>query len=150
MKRAKITQAPLDRILHTGGDLTDRLLQREESIAKPAPKATKPKSPRAAKSQSAAPAPSARPAADLPEFTPYRTVEPKPEAVRGPTPEAPGVRVPKAVSLKDALSETEQAIAALVAAAESDPAKYNLAVRYRLDALVHHLKQVAEFISQHS
>ncbi|MBI3764870.1 MAG: hypothetical protein HY260_23770 [Chloroflexi bacterium] len=87
---------------------------------------------------------------DLPEYTPYRTVESKLSEPPGPTPQPPsGVSVPAETpaALKHALIETHNAIAALIAAAGTAPAQYDLAVRYRLDALAHHLQQVAEFIS---
>ncbi len=87
---------------------------------------------------------------DLPEYTPYRTVDPPPAAPPGPTlqPPAPSGLPPEtSEALRKALASTEEAVAALMAAAESTPARHDLAVRYRLDALAHHLQQVGEFIA---
>ena len=50
-------------------------------------------------------------------------------------------------ALRRALEETEKALGALVAAAEAAPARHDLAVRYRLDALRQHLRQVSEFVT---
>ncbi len=157
MKRAKLTQVSPERLSDRGADLTDRLLDREGSA--PEPQAAGPittaqgtGSRRAAKSQAdlvTPPAPT-RTVADLPKYTPYRTVEPKPPMTPGPNPEAQSlVPLPAetADALKKALAETEKAVAALIAAADAAPARHDLAVRYRLDALAHHLRQVAEFIA---
>jgi len=169
MKRAKLTQIALASASARGADLTDRLLDREGGasgrtrVSKPSrhPSPVKPKAldkvgrlPRSAQSQAdlATPAPSRGRAADLPEFTPYRTVAPGPPAIRGPSLEGlsrsmRGKGAPAAADLKKALAEADRAVAALVAAAGIAPARYDLAVRYRLDALVHHLRQVAEFMA---
>lgn len=50
--------------------------------------------------------------------------------------------------LAQALSQTNLALAALHNARVSAPAQYDLAIRYRLDALGHHLQQVTEFITR--
>jgi hypothetical protein len=50
-------------------------------------------------------------------------------------------------SLELALRQAEQAVTQLRGACRSAPARYELAVRYRLEALAHHLQQVAEFVA---
>ena len=49
-------------------------------------------------------------------------------------------------SLYAALAAADQAAQALQEAGRSAPARYELALRYRLDALAHHLQQVREFV----
>ena len=96
------------------------------------------------------PPPPKRAAADLPEYTPYRTVEPPPPATPGPALQQPAeAALPEDTpeALRWALAETEKALGALVAAAEAAPARHDLAVRYRLDALRQHLRQVSEFVA---
>lgn len=158
MKRAKLTQVTPERLSDRRADLTDRLLEREGGtpdppFAQPKTAANATGSHRAARSQAdlvAPPAPT-RAVADLPKYTPYRTVEAKPPMKPGPNPESPPT-VPLLAetpdALKQALAETEKAVAALIAAADAAPARHDLAVRYRLDALAHHLRQVAEFIAR--
>lgn len=174
MKRAKLTQVPLARPSAGGADLTDRLLAREGLAPKPkSPRANAPAPPKppsrstAAKKETAVkskrsrrlsqsqadlvtpPAPKAS-AGDLPEYTPYRTVEAQPPITPGPTLKSPrqiSLPADAPAPLKEAVAEAAKAVAALIAAADSAPAKYDLALRYRLDALAHHLRQVAEFIA---
>lgn len=140
---------------HAGSDVTDRLLDRESP-------------PRAAKSVPTPPAPPvSRPDAAPPKadsdsardksapgkeplsYVPYRTVpEPPPALPPGPQPSAPNIAVPSNAPklLAEAVAKTEAAIVALQSAAHTAPAQYDLALRYRLDALAHHLEQVAEFV----
>ena len=51
-----------------------------------------------------------------------------------------------AASVDEALTQSRAAVAALKAAAGQAPARYDVALRYRLDALAHHLQQVTEFV----
>lgn len=48
--------------------------------------------------------------------------------------------------LDTALTQSRAAVDALHAAAAEAPARYNVALHYRLDALAHHLTQITEFI----
>jgi hypothetical protein len=96
------------------------------------------------------PPPTRATSADLPEYVPYRTVEPGPPVTPGPALQSPSpVSLPDQIPepLRQALSQSEKALAAPVEAASGAPSRYDLAVRYRLDALAHHLKQVADFIA---
>ena len=52
-----------------------------------------------------------------------------------------------ASSLPAALAAAESAAAALRQASQQAPARYDVALRYRLDALAHHLQQVKEFVA---
>jgi hypothetical protein len=90
---------------------------------------------------------------NLGTYVPYRTVEPGPPVTPGPQLgplDALGIPNGVPATLKRALSLAEEAVAALAAAAAEAPARLDLAVRYRLDALAHHLRQVAEFMGGHA
>lgn len=82
---------------------------------------------------------------------------PKPSAAGGPGPA--GIETDKRPALlsgraaasasrpvAEALALTRQALRALQAAQAEAPARYDLGIRYRLDALAHHLEQVSQFI----
>lgn len=132
MKRASLAIAPVTR-KDAAPDLTDRILAR--TPAAPA----RPKTARR---------PGARPAAK----TPVRTAVPAPRAAspasRAATRRGPALPAASAtVSLPKALASSQAAVEALTAAAHSSPARYDLALRYRLDSLAHHLRQVAEFVA---
>lgn len=122
MKRASLSALPA-RTQPEPADLTDRLLAREAGRApEPAAQAASPKQPaqrrkRAAKAKAPATAEAAALEAD---------VEP---------------------TLDQALAQATAATEALRQAAQGAPARYELAVRYRLQALAHHLHQVTEFVS---
>jgi hypothetical protein len=45
-----------------------------------------------------------------------------------------------------ALRQSRRAVEALRAARHAAPARYEVALRYRLDALAHHLTQITEFV----
>jgi hypothetical protein len=49
--------------------------------------------------------------------------------------------------IEAALAQSGAALAALRQAASQSPARYDIALRFRLDALAHHLQQVAEFVA---
>ena len=136
MKRASLSITPPAQKTEAL-DLTDRLLDRESSAkparaktaaarpkAKPAPKASTPKRPRAPKSSSSVPSVQSVASVDT-SVDPVDTVD-------------------------QALAQSSEALAALTAAAHEAPARYHLALRYRLDALAHHLRQVAEFVESTS
>jgi hypothetical protein len=106
-------------------DLTDRLLDRETEGASPA-------APRAARPRARAQVPTLAPAAE--PSTPAPVLEASPPDA-GP-------------ALQSALEQAATAAAALDAAARQAPARYDVALRYRLEALGHHLRQVAEFMAQ--
>jgi hypothetical protein len=130
MKRASLNNLPRSAKTEPS-DLTDRLLDREApptaeaaqagaARAKPRKSTGGTRRPRAKKAAAAAPG-----------------AEPEP--------------APKVIEASDALAEalrqTEAAALALDSAAQQAPARYHLALRYRLDALAHHLRQVTEFVA---
>jgi hypothetical protein len=49
--------------------------------------------------------------------------------------------------MAQALAQARAATEALQGAARAAPARYELALRYRLEALAHHVQQVAEFVA---
>ena len=120
MKRATLTAYPTTKPSQPT-DLTDRLLENEDRHPPPAKRQRRQL--RASRPASE-PGPSARP---VPE----------------PLPTAP----PAASSLEKALSAADSAAEALRQAAREAPARYDVALRYRIDALAHHLQQVKEFVA---
>ncbi len=74
-----------------------------------------------------------------PSFAPStRPVQPLPrDAVDSPPP----------ALIDSALAQSRTALAALREAASQSPSRYDIALRFRLDALAHHLQQVAEFVA---
>ena len=120
MKRASLTIPPKTQ-KRDAPDLTDRLLERDSAL-----KAEK--------------MPRAKP-------TPKKRETPRARAPRAeplPPPVSPS---PKPIDeLADALQQSQAALEALQRAALAEPSRYDLAVRYRLDALAHHLRQVSEFV----
>lgn len=140
---------------HAGSDVTDRLLDRESSpaAAKPAPTPPPPPARPPDPAPQKADTDSARDKSALGKeplaYVPYRSVpEPPPAPPPGPQPSTPNIVVPSTAPkpLAEAVAKTEAAIVALQSAAHTAPAQYDLALRYRLDALAHHLEQVAEFV----
>jgi hypothetical protein len=137
VKRASLSALPA-RPRAEPEDLTDRLLDRE--VASPAQ----------------APVPEEAAAAAPPTATPEVAPTPAPKrATRArvraaeqaqPAPEAG----PAELSISAALQQASDAADALKQAARGEPARYELALRYRLEALAHHVQQVAEFISGRS
>lgn len=122
MKRASLKTAVVPVVSATSHDVTDRLLKPE-------------------------PAPAKAPTAPAPEPRPQpRTRRPKREESAPVS--APNTLVPAPNPLAKALNQTEMAITALQQARASAPAQYDVAVRYRLDALAHHLQQVAAFVAR--
>ena len=120
MKRATLSAYPTS----PGGpaaDLTDRLLAADDAPARsvrPAP--AKPGPARATRARRAAPA---------------------------ATPAAPAAPEALPDSLETALAAADAAALALRQASGEAPARYDVALRYRLDALAHHLQQVKEFVA---
>ena len=123
MKRATLSAIPPSAHASTSGDLTDRLLNREPAptngVSGPKPLAAKttPKG--------------ARPATNRPALRPAKT---KAEAVQTDT-------------LGQALQSAQQAVEALQSAARSEPARYEVALRFRLDSLAHHVQQVKDYVA---
>jgi hypothetical protein len=145
MKRASLKTAKVPLASSSNKDVTDRILKDAEPASpavKPAPKTIR-------RQKKTYPASST---ADEPlPYIPYRTV---PESART-TPPGPQPHPPKLAALTktdrvvaNALSQVQTAIATLQDASRSAPAQYDLALRYRLDALAHHLEQVAEFVAR--
>ena len=117
MKRATLTAYPTTAA--QPADLTDRLLAGESGQPGPA----RPR--RARKRATAAPA----------------------ERQAAPTPPAPNDSpAAPAAGLESALAAVEAATAALRQAGQEAPARYDVALRFRLDALAHHLQQIREFV----
>jgi len=131
MKRASLTTVPKAKKTAVP-DLTDRLLEGD-----PAPKPAKPASAR----------PRAKPPAPKPAETakPRRPRAPKSESIPPSAQSVPSVE--KAPDpLDHALVQSQAALAALQSATLAEPGRYDLALRCRLDALAHHLKQVTQFV----
>ena len=120
MKRATLTALPAAGITAIAEDLTDRLLACE-----PAPAnlraASQPKPPSVA-----------------PRRRAPRTKPQEAERTGGAN---------SGDSLEPALRAAEQAVAALQLAARSEPARYEVALRYRLDSLAHHVQQVRDYVA---
>ena len=139
MKRASLTLTPA-KPKTVSPDLTDRLLARDPSTslreapprgktsAKPAPKRT--------------PAKAASPQSKT-SPTPKQPA-PNPLSASSPASSAPSV---SREAVDKALTQSHAALAALKAAAAEAPARYDVALRYRLDALAHHIRQVAEYFA---
>jgi len=147
MKRASLKTAKVPITSSDNKDVTDRILQ----DAEPTPPKVKPPQKNPQPQKAAKPASTV--AADPLAFVPYRPIPESPPApTPGPEPQAPNI--PKlsqtGKALADALQKTKTAIESLQTASRSAPAQYDLAIRYRLNALAHHLEQVAEFIIAHS
>ena len=120
MKRATLTAYPTSSSSEPV-DLTDRLLQREDWPAAAAPARRRRKQPPDSQTQ--------------------------PETNLAPPPTVAPVTAPPASGLDTALAAADSATEALRQAAREAPARYDVALHYRLDALAHHLQQVKEFVA---
>ena len=118
MKRATLTALPASGLTTGAHDLTDRLLNREPAVAS-SNTSSKPK----------------------------RAAAPRRRAARAEPPAAPPVSQAAEDSFGPALRAAEQAVAALQLAARSEPARYEVALRYRLDSLAHHVQQVRDYLA---
>ncbi len=137
MKRASLAALPAGPKTESV-DLTDRLLDREARVA------------RAASDQKSA-APSASAAAKprrrrKPAAAPSQP-EPETPQLEAPPAGVPTTGEPAAITVEQALQQAEAAAQALRQAARSTPARFEVAQGYRLDALAHHIRQVADFIA---
>ena len=128
MKRATLTSYPTNQPSHPA-DLTDRLL---------APESAQPAAP--AKKRRAARARPASPAASAPETATEQPRELPPSNAALPHPAKPD-------ALAESLAAADAAVASLRSAGALAPARYDVALRYRLDALAYHLQQVKEFVT---
>ncbi|MCC6189994.1 MAG: hypothetical protein IT318_13245 [Anaerolineales bacterium] len=126
MKRASLSVFPPSAKTEPA-DLTDRLLDREVAGGQQPAEAKRARQPRrrgaGARRQSQA-APSAPPA-DEPQLAPAAKQASE--------------------TLAEALRQAQSAAQALEQAARGAPARHHLGLRVRLDALAHHLRQVAEY-----
>ena len=133
MKRASLSALPA-RPKAAPADLTDRLLARE---AAPRPETVPNAAPEPV---SLAPAPAKRAARK----------RPPPAAETAPVETAAPAQLHASdvaeVTLEQALEQAKAAAQALTLAARGAPARYELALRYRLEALAHHVQQVTDFI----
>jgi hypothetical protein len=120
MKRATLTAYPTTPPSEPA-DLTDRLLQREDV------------------SSSAPPARGQR--------KPPRANQTRPKTKPAPPATASSTSAPAATRLEMALAASDSATESLRQAAREAPARYEVALHYRLDALAHHLQQVKEFVA---
>jgi len=127
MKRASLSVKPAPPKA-APADLTDRLLDRETS---PVSEDDAP-APRPRRRRRAEPA---RPAAPAGTFEP----ETKSPVLEASAPD-------DGANLEAVLNQAAGAAEALEAAARRAPARYEVALRYRLDALAHHVRQVADFV----
>jgi hypothetical protein len=138
MKRASLKDAKVPVTSSLSPDVTDRILAEDSAIPGPAP------APDAAAGAGRAAAVSpAVPAAPSPAVTTSASQPPGPEAQDS----GPDQAASSPAALQSALDSAGAAVRALHQAARDEPARYDLAIRYRLDALAHHLEQVSEFIS---
>ena len=134
MKRASLSVLP-PAAKTEPADLTDRLLDREAATGQaPAEHGAESKPKRRAAKTAA-----------------KRRATAAPATAAQPSPPAEPESVPTVIEASDvvgeALRQAEQAAQALDSAARVTPARFHLALRYRLDALAHHLRQVGEFVA---
>jgi hypothetical protein len=122
MKRATLSAIPATAPASASGDLTDRLLNREQA---PTNQVSGAEPPAAAKT--------------APKVARAGRVEPRPAKIRAASPETD--------SLGQALLAAQQAVEALQGAARSEPARYEVALRFRLDSLAHHVQQVKDYVA---
>ena len=127
MKRATLSAIPASTPASAGGDLTDRLLNRESAQAGDAAAARPPAPARAT-------AKTARPRAQRPNAIPAKPAKSTQSA-------------PKSDALGQALQSAQQAVEALQAAGRAEPARYEVALRFRLDSLAHHIQQVKDYVA---
>lgn len=122
MKRATLTAFPTSTASEPA-DLTDRLLERQGGhLAPPAAKRRR-----------------GRPRAKRPTRETVTAALPALEPERAAT--------PAASSLETALAAADSAAEALRQAGREAPARYEVAVRYRMDALAYHLQQIKEYLA---
>jgi hypothetical protein len=124
MKRATLSAIPASTPASAGGDLTDRLLNRE-SVKASGTSAANPPAP------ARAPTKTGRARAQRP----------------APMPAKPAKSAPEADALGQALLSAQQAVEALQAAGRAEPARYEVALRFRLDSLAHHVQQVKDYVA---
>jgi hypothetical protein len=128
MKRATLTTYPITPPSEPA-DLTDRLLQREDGA-------------------SGAPVPRRRRRRTQDSQTqPDINLAPLSGALPPSAPAAASNTAPAASELEMALAAADSATESLRQAARQAPARYDVALHYRLDALAHHLQQVKEFVA---
>jgi len=125
MKRATLTAYPTTHPSEPV-DLTDRLLEREANPS------SAPATRRRRKQLLNSPT---QPQSDPPPATP--TSAPAASSTSGPA----------STGLETALAAADLATQALRRAAGEAPARYDVALHYRLDALAHHVQQVKEFVA---
>ena len=118
MKRATLTAYPTVPAAQPA-DLTDRLLASNDG-------------------QGAGPAASTKK---------RRQTKPTPESPRTQSAPAEANSLAAANNLAVALAAADAATQALRQASHTAPARYDVALRYRLDALAHHLQQVKDFVA---
>jgi len=125
MKRATLTAYPTTHPSEPV-DLTDRLLEREANPS------SAPATRRRRKQLLNSPT---QPQSDPPPATP--TSAPAASSTSGPA----------STGLETALAAADLATQALRRAAGEAPARYDVALHYRLDALAYHVQQVKEFVA---
>jgi hypothetical protein len=151
MKRATLTNLPAaTRGRAEPADLTDRLLEREQrpkpaetaahDAARPVKPPKRPREPAAVKR--------ARTQAPV-DLAPAGSATADSATTNSAASETAhrAASTPATVSIQAALAAADTAVQALQDAGRSAPARYELTVRYRLDALAHHVRQVREFVA---
>jgi hypothetical protein len=142
MKRATLSALPPPPSPAEPPDLTDRLLDREAERAQPAAKrAARPRSaggrPRRTASSQSAGAAAAPSSPGSPESSEPSAVSPVLETAREREADLAGI-----------LRQARAAADALEAAGRQAPARYQVALRYRLEALGYHVRQVTDFVAR--
>lgn len=135
MKRASLKTAKVPVLSTTSLDVTDRILKTDTGV--PAAQGVE--------NQAGVEKKAAKPKAATPRrkaSAPAKAVAPKPTATGAET--GAGSVNP----LEQAITQARLAVTALEEARSNSAAQYDIAIRYRLDALAHHLKQVADFVAQ--
>lgn len=132
MKRAHLS-VPASAPAAPAADLTDRLLDEAKS-ERPLREAKSVKRKAASRSEERGAKGEEREATSAP--------------IRSSVPSSVDHSVPSVDSIDTALTQSRAAVQSLRLAADDLPARYNLGLRYRLDALAHHLAQIAEFVEQ--
>jgi hypothetical protein len=127
MKRATLSAIPASAPVTAAGDLTDRLLSPEPAQS----------------SGAGGPKPHA-PATAAPKAPRARTSAPQSRQGR----QEPSAAEPEeSDALRQALLAAQHAVDALQVAGRSEPARYEVALRFRLDSLAHHVQQVKDYVA---
>jgi hypothetical protein len=78
--------------------------------------------------------------------TPPAPKAPRPRRA-APSPAKPALAAIETDSVGAALVAAQSAVEALKTAARAEPARYEVALRFRLDSLAHHVEQVKDYVA---